>query len=228
MTSTQATFDPLDESFRRDPFPTLSALRNETAVFRDPALPAVHVLRYAECLAVLQDPSLFTNDFAWAIQPYLESMPRAGRGAPSTPAGSRRDEHRRLRSLVGRAFSAGMVNRIEGQVHELTDSLLTHALEQGEVDLIEAVAYPLPVHVIAEMLGLPVGDRDWFKDWAERFVGGFGSAVFAIPEQHVIEAQVATFREMHDYLRPMVDERRATPGEDLLSRLVLARRRVTG
>src|SRR5213596_764282 len=73
--ATPATFDALDESFQSDPFPTLSALRGQCAAFRDAVLPAVHVLRYAECHAILQNPVGFTNDFAWAIQPYLESMP---------------------------------------------------------------------------------------------------------------------------------------------------------
>ena len=72
------------------------------------------------------------------------------------------------------------------------------------------------------MLGLPAADREWFKDWATRFAEGFGSAVFGVPEPDVIAAQVATFREMHTYLRPLVEERRESPKEDLLSRLVLA------
>src|SRR5437899_2506923 len=110
MTSTPVLFDPLDESFRRDPFPTLSALRDRSAVFRDPVLPAVHVLRYAECLAVLQDASLFTNDFAWAIQPYLESMPELTEELPPLLLALDGEQHRRLRSLVGRAFTPGMVH----------------------------------------------------------------------------------------------------------------------
>jgi cytochrome P450 len=220
--ATPATFDALDESFQSDPFPTLSALRDQCAAFRDAVLPAVHVLRYAECQAILQNPVGFTNDFAWAIQPYLESMPELATELPPLFLATDGAEHHRLRSLANRAFSQRSVGQIEEHVHRLTEALLTEAIEQGDVDFIEAVAYPLPVQVIAEMLGLPAADREWFKDWATRFAEGFGSAVFGVPEPHVIETQVATFREMHTYLRPLVEERRESPKEDLLSRLVLA------
>ena len=222
ITATPATFDALEESFQRDPFPTLSALRDQCAAFRDAVLPAVHVLRYAECQAVLQNPAGFTNDFAWAIQPYLETMPELATELPPLFLATDGAEHHRLRSLANRAFSQRSVGQIEEHVHRLTEALLTKAIEQGEVDFIETVAYPLPVQVIAEMLGLPPADREWFKDWATRFAEGFGSAVFGVPEPHVIAAQVATFREMHTYLRPLVEERRESPTEDLLSRLVLA------
>jgi cytochrome P450 len=221
-TATPATFDALDESFQRDPFPTLSALRDQCAAFRDAVLPAVHVLRYADCQAILQNPAGFTNDFAWAIQPYLESMPELATELPPLFLATDGAEHHRLRSLANRAFSQRAVGQIEEHVHRLTRALLTKAIEQGEVDFIEAVAYPLPVQVIAEMLGLPPADHEWFKDWATRFAEGFGSAVFGVPEPDVIAAQVATFREMHTYLRPLVEKRRESPTEDLLSRLVLA------
>jgi len=222
MTVTSLTFDALDESFQKDPFPTLSALRDQWAAFHDAVLPAVHVLRYAECQAILNDPTTFTNDFAWAIQPYLESMPELAEELPPLFLATDGEEHHRLRSLANRAFSLRSVRQIEEHVHRLTEALLTKAIERGDVDFIEAVAYPLPVQVIAEMLGLPAADREWFKDWATRFVEGFGSAVFGVPEQHIIDDQVATFREMHTYLRPLVEERRVSPNEDLLSRLVLA------
>ncbi|MGO9284377.1 MAG: cytochrome P450 [Mycobacterium sp.] len=220
--ATPATFDALDESFQSDPFPTLCALRDQCAAFRDAVLPAVHVLRYAECQAILQNPVGFTNDFAWAIQPYLESMPELAAELPPLFLATDGAEHHRLRSLANRAFSQRSVGQIEEHVHRLTEALLTEAIEQRDVDFIEAVAYALPVQVIAEILGLPTADREWFKDWATRFAEGFGSAVFGVPEPHVIAAQVATFREMHTYLRPLVEERREAPKEDLLSRLVLA------
>ena len=171
----------------------------------------MHVLRYAECQAVLQNPAGFTNDFAWAIQPYLETTPELATELPPLFLATDGAEHHRLRSLANRAFSQRSVGQIEEHVHRLTEALLTEAIEQRDVDFIEAVAYPLPVQVIAEMLGLPAADREWFKDWATRFAEGFGSAVFGVPEPHVIAAQVATFREMHTYLRPLVEERRESP-----------------
>jgi cytochrome P450 len=222
MTSSTATFDALDESFQSDPFRTLSALRDQHAAFRDAVLPAVHVLRYADVHAVLQDPVNFTNDYAWAIQPYLESMPELAEELPPLFLATDGDEHRRLRSLANKAFSRGSVLQMEEHVHRLTDPLLAKALEQGDVDFIDALAYALPVQVIAEMLGLPVADHEWFKDWGGRFVGGFGSAVFGVPEPEVVDAQVETFREMHAYLRPLVEQRRVVPTDDLLSRLVSA------
>ena len=222
LTFDPQTFDPLGEAFHEDPFPTLSALRDEHTAFRDAVLPAVHVLRHAECQNTLLEPETFTNDFAWAIQPYLESMPELTEELPPLFLATDGEEHRRLRSLVNRAFTPAAVRQIEQHVDVLTRSLVEQALEQGEVDLIDALAYPLPVQVIAEMLGLPTADHEWFKEWGTRFVGGFGTAVFGVPEPDVIAAQVATFREMHDYLRPLVEERRAVPQDDLLSRLVSA------
>src|SRR5664279_1120523 len=134
MTATTTTaspmaFDPLDESFRRDPFPTLSALRGESAAFRDAVLPAIHVLRYAECQAILQNPALFTNDFAWAIQPYLESMPELAEELPPLLLAADGEAHRRQRSLVSRAFSPAAVRKIEQHVDDLTRSLITQAVQ---------------------------------------------------------------------------------------------------
>jgi len=157
--ATPGTFDALDESFQRDPFPTLSALRDQCAAFRDAVLPAVHVLRYAECQAILQNPVGFTNDFAWAIQPYLETMPELATELPPLFLATDGAEHHRLRSLANRAFSQRSVGQIEEHVHRLTEALVTEAIEQRDVDFIEAVAYPLPVQVIAEMLGLPALDE---------------------------------------------------------------------
>ena len=126
--------------------------------------------------------------------------------------------HTRLRGLVSQVFTPRMVERMEPRFREIADELLEPALAGGQCDLVQALTYPLPVIVIAEILGVDPAHRSDFKRWSDGIVAGTGGNPNADPDA----LQGGIFAEMRDYFARMCDERRQRPREDLISGLVQA------
>jgi len=131
-------------------------------------------------------------------------------------------EHTRLRGLVNQAFTPRMIRRLEPRMEEIAHELLDAALAQRRVDLVQALTYPLPVIVIAEMIGVPMDHRDQFKEWSDGLVENLGLGLLAPEPPEVIERELQIVDAMRAYFTQLVDERRARPREDLLSGLVAA------
>jgi len=126
-------------------------------------------------------------------------------------------DHTRLRSLVSKAFTPRAVERLAGRVEEITASLLDGLEGRAEFDVIRELAVPLPVTIIAEMLGIPPADRAIFKRWSDVLVGFLDPQ--AAPAPAVMRATVDEFFE---YVGRVAAERRARPRDDLLTALVQA------
>jgi cytochrome P450 len=130
--------------------------------------------------------------------------------------------HTRLRGLVSQAFTPRRIAQLAPRIDAIARELVDRAVAEREVDLVEALTYPLPVVVIAEMIGVPADDRAEFKAWSDALVAPLGTAFFetAPPER------VATLRrvraELEAYFVRLVEERRRAPRDDLLSALVAA------
>jgi len=131
-------------------------------------------------------------------------------------------EHTRLRGLVNQAFTPRIVRRLEPRMHEIARELLDRALEQRDVDLVAALTYPLPVIVIAEIIGVPAEDREQFKHWSDEAVANLGNALFVPPSQERLAHLTVLLAEMGDYFSRLADVRRREPREDLLTGLVQA------
>jgi cytochrome P450 len=131
-------------------------------------------------------------------------------------------EHTRLRSLVSQAFTPRMIRRLEPRLHAIAHELLDAALREREVDLVAALTSPLPVIVIAEMIGIPTADRGRFKVWSDALVKNLGVGILTPPTPERLEEQRVVIREMRAYFLPLTEERRREPREDLLSGLVAA------
>jgi cytochrome P450 len=179
-----------------------------------------NVLGYQDVAAALSDPGTFSSDFTGLV-PVQEDFELFRRG---NFVGMDPPDHRRLRKLVSQAFTPRVVADLAPRIAAVTDELLDAADDQDVFDLMDVLAHPLPVIVIAELLGIPVSDRPVFRRWAsvlfdnDRFSDGMG------PEQ--IEAALQeiapTIREMNDYILAHVAERRAHPKEDLTTKLIQA------
>src|SRR5258706_7239080 len=111
---------------------------------------------------------------------------------------------------------------LEPRMHAIAGELVAAALERREVDLVEALTYPLPVIVIAEILGVPPEDRDRFKPWSDVAVEGLGNGLFVPPTRERLQRLNAVREEMDAYFSVLADERRRRPREDLLTGLVQA------
>ncbi|WP_216903131.1 cytochrome P450 family protein [Nocardia alni] len=123
-------------------------------------------------------------------------------------------DHARLRKMVNKAFTARSVAALRPRIQEITDDLLNAMEGRDEVDLLQAFAFPLPVAVICELLGVPFEDRERFQRWTKLLLGGAGAS-----EQEVMTGGA----EMSRYLNDLVQSKRENPGEDLLSVLTHTR-----
>lgn len=122
-------------------------------------------------------------------------------------------DHTRLRKLVNRAFTSRAVQRLEPRIEEITAELLDDMAGTEEVDLLDAFAFPLPITVICELLGIPHDDRDAFRDWT--------NVIVAVSTSSRSEVERVT-RELPEYLSRLIAAKRENPGEDMLSELVHA------
>ena len=208
-------WNPFDEATRRDPYALFSRARREHPAWRHEGFPVVSVFRHADCQAILRDPHAWSSLFPTPPGFEPEDVPRSM--LVTDPP-----EHTRLRALVNQAFTPKRVRQLAPRIEAIAHELLDDAIARREVDLVDALTYPLPVVVIAEMIGVPIEDRARFKAWSDALVAPLGTAFFEVapPER------VATLRrirsELEAYFVRLVEARRSEPRDDLLSALVAA------
>jgi cytochrome P450 len=194
------------DAVRRDPFPIYDQLRSRSPVFRDPASGHWMVFDYDGVKRVLNDHETFSSRNGPADWLLFTDPPR----------------QTKLRGLIAQAFTPRSVAGLEPRIRELSRGLLDQVIERGEMDLAADFSIPLPMMVIAEMLGVPVADRPRFQRWSDIIlnmsytVAGSEGAVQAAQEFH------ASTAEVNDYLTGVLAERRAAPRDDLLTRLLQA------
>lgn len=211
----------LDEGRRDDPYPLYSLLR-ETPVSRQ-ADGVYAVSTYAEIRSLLHDRRISSDERNSAGG--IDSAPiipqaAAGRFEPGKPPFLFLDppDHTRLRRLVMKEFHPRVIEGMRYRVVELVDMLLDTAAERGRLDVVADLAYPLPVTVICEMLGVPKEDEHRFHGWATALVGGLDPGQRASIEQR--ERRGRAIMESAGYLLGLIDARRSEPRDDLLSALV--------
>jgi cytochrome P450 len=210
-------FNPMDPAFVADPYPTYRRLRAEDPVHHSPM--GFWVLtRYEDVVAALRDPRLAKE----AIAAFVAA--RFGAPMPATGLSMLdRDppDHTRLRSLVSKAFTPRVVDGLRPRVQQIVDGLLEGVRDVGAMDLIEAFAYPIPVNVICEMLGVPVEDHERFKGWSLDIARGLDSILLPA-DSEVPKRSAAARTGLADYFRELIARRRAAPRADLLSGLIAA------
>ena len=214
-------FNPLDPAVRRNPFDTYARGRDLGIVDHTALpLPMYSIFRYEDVQSVLRDHTTFSNVFPSdpAIAQALGEEPQ-----PPSMFGSDPPRHTRLRGLVSSAFTPRIVQRLEPRMVEIANQLVDEAVAKGEIDLVEALAFPLPVIVIAEIIGVPVEDREQFKGWSEQLVENLGLGLLAGGDPNRAKHQRAVLREMSDYFLPLAEQRRYDPKPDLMTGLVQAR-----
>jgi cytochrome P450 len=196
----------------------LEASRAHGQVHFDDKQQCWQVLGHPEASTILSDPAVFSSDLS-ALQPDQDDFALFQRG---NFVGMDPPQHRKLRTLVSQAFTPRVVADLEPRIAELTTQLLDEAGER--FDLIDALAYPLPVIVIAELLGIPISDRGLFRRWADVLLGQEVDPDRALREvgEQAMTAVAPTMREMNVYFLEHIRSRRAGPGSDLTSKLVQA------
>ncbi|MEW1889944.1 cytochrome P450 [Streptomyces sp. NPDC085659] len=219
-----APFDPWSAAFVADPYPAYAELRATGRAHYFEATDQWLVPHYADVSALLRDRRLgrtylhrFTHEEFGRTPPPPEHEPFEtlnGQGLLDLEP----PDHTCIRRLVSKAFTPRTVEQLVPTVQRLAAGLVDDFVEQGGGDLLAAVAEPLPVAVIAEMLGIPESDRAPLRPWSAAICGMFELN----PSEETARAAVRASLEFSAYLRELIAERRAHPGPDLISALVAA------
>ena len=211
------SYNPLSAEMAQDPYPTYAKLRARDPVHRSRLMNAWVFTRYTDVDTILRDHRRFSSDAR-------KRGPSRGQRAslPSTEEPSMLfldpPDHTRLRALVNQAFTPRAVAALEPHIRELMTTLLDAVDDPSAFDLMEAVAKPLPVIVIAEMLGIPPEDRAQFAVWSDQRARILEPTL--TPDER--ETAEAAMRALDAYLMPIISARRADPQDDIISALAQA------
>jgi len=215
VTATRVEFNPFLPEFIENPFPVYHRLRSEDPVHESPM--GFWVLtRYDDVAGMLRDARFGRKGFDTLLQARFGEA-----GFDLSMLFRDPPDHTRLRALVSKAFTPRVVEEMRGRIQEIVDALLDRAQDVGRMDVIADLAYPLPVIVICEMLGVPAENRDLFRRWSVDIARSLDA--IALPtEPEVIERGTAARHALADYFRGLIAERRRRPKADLLSDLIAA------
>ncbi|HTO70676.1 MAG TPA: cytochrome P450 [Myxococcota bacterium] len=239
---TQLSYDPTNPDVRRDPYPHYRELRAVAPVAHIPSTDFYAVARQRDVREVLRDTATFSSGamrFTGSNGRPQASLLQTGDLAPEELArlvaslpyppvemATARSVvfadpplHDELRAIVNRGFTPRRIGALEPRVREIARACLDDVRAKGELDLVQDLAIPLPVTVIAEMLGVDPERRADFKRWSDALVataGGGGAA------NRPAGPRVTSFIELFKYLAEVIEERRRAPREDLISTLVRA------
>jgi cytochrome P450 len=209
----------LEESFVQDPHAVYDLLRKQAPAHKV-RLPfgtdAWLVTRYEEARAALADPRL-SKDMARADEFWMRAYDNVSEEVAETfdrtlsahMLNADPPDHTRLRKLVNKAFTARRVEALRPRIEEITEDLLAEMEKRDEVDLLESFAFPLPITVICELLGVPLEDREDFRTWSAAILSDTGD-------------EASASRKMAEYLRGLIEQKRTSGGDDLLQGLLQA------
>jgi pimeloyl-[acyl-carrier protein] synthase len=221
-TSDTLAFNPYLPEVHEDPYPLYHRLRAEDPVHRSD-LGFWVLTRHADVLAVLRDPRLSRDPRRserielLRSSAELDELLASEEAAPSMLFVDPPD-HTRLRTLVNKAFTPAAVERLRPRVEAIVAGLLDRVAGAGAMDVVEDLAYPLPVTVICELFGVPEADHDRFRAWSRGLVRLLDPLVATDALEGALRARLA----LRGYLRELIAERRAHPTGDLLTALIAA------
>jgi cytochrome P450 len=216
-------FDPLSSEFQRNPYPFYDDLRTEAPIFYWDEGQMWLFTRYDDISALLRDKRLGRTMDHILLRERRQLAPIPETEAPFHKLSQHSmfdkepPDHTRLRSLVHKVFTPRRVESLRERIQSVTDNLLDQIAGQGTMDILEDFAIPLPVTVIAELLGVPEADRHRLRPWSRDIVAMYELDHTQEQARRAVQAAV----EFSDYLRVLVSERRRNPQDDLISALVL-------
>ena len=212
---TGVAYNPLSNAIVRNPYPVYAKLRERSPVHHSRVMDAIVLSRYADVDRILRDHARFS------VNPDL----RTSRNARYKPTPEERSilfidppDHTRLRSLVNKAFTRSAINALEPRIREIMGALLDGIREPDGFDLMQTVAIPLPVIVIAEMLGIPHEDRAQFRVWSDRRARLLEPMLTRSERKTAAEAS----KQLSQYFLSIIKSRQGEPRDDILTRLVQA------
>ena len=220
-------WDPFDPAWVEDPYAVYARLRRDNPVHRSP-LGFWVFTRHADCLAMLRDrrSSSDARNADYETFRQLRATDVSAQGAEAlldemAPFLFRDPpDHTRLRGLVQKAFTPRVVEGLRPRIAEVCDALLDEILARGQCDLVADYAYPLPVQIIVEMLGVPADDHEQFRVWSHALARGLDPD-YLLPPDAATE-RLGAIMSFVQYFAGLIAERRQHLGDDVLSRLIEA------
>lgn len=209
--STPVVFDAFAPEHRADPYPRYALVR-EAVPFLDSGMGVEFVTRHAECSAILSETAWSHRDEAEIFHPDAARV-----DLPTSFLWMDPPDHTRLRSLVSRAFTPKVVVDLTPRITELVTGMLDAALAAGTVETIEAIAYPLPLIVICELMGVPEPDHAMVHRLGPALARGFDPDPVLSPQERTARDEAS--RELLDFFRALIALRRTEPRDDLVSAL---------
>ncbi len=216
--------NPMTDEFIQDPYPFYQRMREQDPVFWGDKSKQWLLTRWDDCNSVIRDIS-FGKKFQPAQRSWFTKMLKPEHfpllGA-STHFMLRQDppDHTRLRGLVNKAFTPKMIEQLRPHIETISNRLIDQVASVGEMNLMTEFAFPLPVTVISEMLGVPPQDLHKIKNWSTPITFAFdlGGGM----DLGKLLAANKAIGEFIEYLRPIANDRRKNPKDDLISALVQA------
>jgi cytochrome P450 family 142 subfamily A polypeptide 1 len=188
-------FDVLDRSFYQDPHPTYAWLRANRPIYWDDAHQLWVLSRHADISSVSTHADLFCSGQGVRPQQSIDL----------SLIGLDGDRHVRQRRLLNKGFSPRVIRSMEPRVRQVVGEVLDRIVDRGTCDFVDDIAVPVPLVVIAELMGLPVEDRVLLGRWSDRMMAGEGRSD---PDDPTLADAGAAFGEYVGYLTEMIEERR--------------------
>ena len=222
MTATVPTFNPFDPSMIEDPYPAYAQFRTHQAVQKVSmmGLDTFVFSKYDDVSAVLRNHEVFSS----------RSLAMGGDEMPRSLISTDPPDHTKLRRLVSRPFQPSAIAMMEPRIRDLTNELVDQMIDAnraGSADLVQQLSYPLPMTVIAEMLGIPSERRADFKRWSDHAMGSANPALMVGSPAMNEEFMAGPDGEMRTFFGEVAEERRRNPGDDLISMLVAGKEPLT-
>ncbi len=223
MLSTPVKFNPFSPEFHANPYPTYERLRREDPVHWS-FLSAWIITRYEDAQFVLKDPRFAVDDLPERLQQKNRFLEPDNLNPLSQTIGKwlffkEGDDHKRLRSLVSKAFSFSSIEALRPSIQALVDDLISQATSQGQMDVMSDLANPLPAMVIARIIGVPDCDAHKLSEWSNDLFFVFDQPMSL--EGYQRQNQVAI--EAREYLRDLIAQQEAELTDGLISQLIQAR-----
>jgi pimeloyl-[acyl-carrier protein] synthase len=218
-----ARFNPLLPDYIIDPHPQLHRLRAEDPVHWSSTLGVWILTRYADVHAALRDSRFSCMAGRW--EQYQKFFLRGGSATSPMAEMYKRwmlqvdpPDHTRLRGLVNKAFTPRVVEKMRPAIQRSVDELIDRVIASGRMDVMSDLAFPLPIMVICDLLGVPREDNDKIRDWTAALLPSLSPAISAAGVERVNSVIV----EYREYFRDLARQRRAEPKDDMLSALIAA------
>jgi cytochrome P450 len=218
VVAAELRWDPFDAAFRADPYPTYERLQREQPAYQVPGGSLV-ITRYGDVARTLR-----SNDFSRDIEANatprgdpvsLRRRERRQRGA-KTILNLDPPDHTRLRRLVSQAFTPSAIERLRPGIQTMVDGVLDVVAERGSMELVDELAFPVPFQVISELLAMPTDRADDLREWSQALTASLEPTTTI----DVLDAADAAVAELVPHLVSVIEQRRAAPGDDLLSALL--------